>query len=296
MTPTSDEQEDVSLDRLSIASTDIADQAQSIRHSILSLYGHQSYYERILEPRHSDGNSANLGDIDPDVYYQLEANQSRASMVIEDYIEHNLSNEILVTDQYAGYERGARTSPDPPTIDHNDGDDGNQTSREGEHYRPEPNTQRCSGDYANRDVVKETPDVDLNCENESGVMRLSGSTATDHSDGSDDRQTRGHNRHGEPGPDAERYRKFRVLMEDHCYEVLPKALKKYNIQSDWKNYDLLLVFGDQERVFALEDEPLLEFKIKDKEAKKPMFMLRKRASPHIWPIPQPLDHLDGQPF
>lgn len=37
--------------------------------------------------------------------------------------------------------------------------------------------------------------------------------------------------------------------------------------------------GDQERCLGLEEKPLLLFKQLDKEGRKPMFMLRRHASP-----------------
>ena len=68
-------------------------------------------------------------------------------------------------------------------------------------------------------------------------------------------------------------------LEDPCYKVLPAALRKYNIQADWRQYALYIVYGDQERCVGLEEKPLALFKDLDREGKKPMFMLRKLANP-----------------
>ena len=68
-------------------------------------------------------------------------------------------------------------------------------------------------------------------------------------------------------------------MEDPCEKVLPAALKKYNINADWKNYALYIVYGDQERCLGLKEKPLILFKQLDKEGRKPMFMLRRHAAP-----------------
>lgn len=76
---------------------------------------------------------------------------------------------------------------------------------------------------------------------------------------------------------VEIFKSFRVGLEDPCYKVLPAALRKYNIQADWRHYALYIVFGDQERCVGLEEKPLSLFKQYDKEGKKPMFMLRKLA-------------------
>ena len=85
----------------------------------------------------------------------------------------------------------------------------------------------------------------------------------------------GNNR--EPG--VEIFKSFRVSMEDPCEKVLPAALKKYNINADWKNYALYIVYGDQERCLGLKEKPLILFKQLDKEGRKPMFMLRRHAAP-----------------
>ncbi|KAL4778472.1 hypothetical protein BJX76DRAFT_139522 [Aspergillus varians] len=77
-------------------------------------------------------------------------------------------------------------------------------------------------------------------------------------------------------PSVEIFKSFRVSVDDPCYKVLPAALKKYNINGDWKQYALYIVYGDQERCLALEERPLILFKQLEKEGRKPMFMLRKQ--------------------
>lgn len=61
--------------------------------------------------------------------------------------------------------------------------------------------------------------------------------------------------------------------------AISQALKRYNITDDWRQYALYIVHGDQERCLGLEEKPLLLFKQLDKEGRKPMFMLRRHASP-----------------
>lgn len=80
-------------------------------------------------------------------------------------------------------------------------------------------------------------------------------------------------------PQVEIFKSFRVSMEDPCHKVLPAALRKYNIQADWRQYALYIVHGDQERCLGLEEKPLILFKQLDREGRKPMFMLRKHAAP-----------------
>ncbi|OCT44736.1 protein kinase regulator Ste50 [Cladophialophora carrionii] len=97
-----------------------------------------------------------------------------------------------------------------------------------------------------------------------------------------------HNRDKDPpsggggdAPSVEIFKSFRVGLEDPCYKVLPAALRKYNIQADWRQYALYIVYGDQERCVGLEEKPLALFKDLDREGKKPMFMLRKLANPMV---------------
>ncbi|EEH22821.2 hypothetical protein PABG_05032 [Paracoccidioides brasiliensis Pb03] len=78
-------------------------------------------------------------------------------------------------------------------------------------------------------------------------------------------------------PSVEIFKSFRVSMDDPCLRVLPAALKKYNINEDWRLYALYIVFGDQERCLGLDERPLILFKQLEKEGRKPMFMLRKQA-------------------
>lgn len=78
-------------------------------------------------------------------------------------------------------------------------------------------------------------------------------------------------------PSVEIFKSFRVGLEDPCHKVLPAALRKYNIQADWRQYALFIVYGDQERCVDLDEKPLALFKDLDREGKKPMFMLRKLA-------------------
>ncbi|KAL8727227.1 MAG: hypothetical protein Q9166_006191 [cf. Caloplaca sp. 2 TL-2023] len=80
-------------------------------------------------------------------------------------------------------------------------------------------------------------------------------------------------------PSVEIFKSFRVSMEDPCHKVLPAALKKYNINADWRQYALYIVFGDQERCLGMEEKPLILFKQLDREGRKPMFMLRRHAAP-----------------
>lgn len=86
---------------------------------------------------------------------------------------------------------------------------------------------------------------------------------------------------------VEIFKSFRVSIEDPCHKVLPVALERYKIHDDWRQYALYIVHGDQERCLGLEEKPLMLFKQLDREGRKPMFMLRKHASPagEGWSVP-----------
>jgi len=86
-------------------------------------------------------------------------------------------------------------------------------------------------------------------------------------------------------PSVQIFKSFRVALDDPCWKVLPAALRKYNINADWKQYALYIVYGDQERCVGLEEKPLALFKDLDREGKKPMFMLRKLANGIMGDVP-----------
>jgi protein STE50 len=101
-------------------------------------------------------------------------------------------------------------------------------------------------------------------------------------------------------PSVEIFKSFRVGLDDPCHKVLPAALRKYNIQADWRQYALYIVYGDQERCVDLDEKPLALFKDLDREGKKPMFMLRKLAPPTDTPgsasMRQPGSGVGGVPM
>ncbi len=71
---------DPAINRMSIRVVDTADKARSTRDSILSLYGHRSYYYKILDPREEPFAMA----------LELQADYSRASRIIDDHLEDDL--------------------------------------------------------------------------------------------------------------------------------------------------------------------------------------------------------------
>ena len=75
-----DSSNDPAVNRMSIRVVDTADSARSTRDSILSLYGHRSYYHKILDPR--EGPFA--------LALELQADYSRVSRIIDDHLEDDL--------------------------------------------------------------------------------------------------------------------------------------------------------------------------------------------------------------
>ncbi|KAI9713318.1 MAG: hypothetical protein M1812_006677 [Candelaria pacifica] len=81
-------------------------------------------------------------------------------------------------------------------------------------------------------------------------------------------------------PEVEFFKSLRVDIESPCRDILPVAMQKYNLSGDWRDYNLHIVYKDnQERTLGLDEKPLTIFKQLDREGKKPMFMVnRKQAS------------------
>lgn len=72
------------------------------------------------------------------------------------------------------------------------------------------------------------------------------------------------------------FKSFRVGFDDPCSKVLPAALKKYKINSDWRDYSLFICYGDQERSLGLDEKPLIVFQELQRLQMNPVFMLRLR--------------------
>ena len=75
-----DSSNDPAVNRMSIRVVDTAESARSTRDSILSLYGHRSYYQKILDPREGPFAMA----------LELQADYSRVSRIIDDHLEDDL--------------------------------------------------------------------------------------------------------------------------------------------------------------------------------------------------------------
>ena len=103
MIPT-DSGSDPAVNRMSIGFVDTADLARSTRNSILSLYGHRSYYHKILDPREGPFAMA----------LELQADYSRVSRIIDDHLEDDLLTVEAASDAAdKGFDVIAYTSTKP---------------------------------------------------------------------------------------------------------------------------------------------------------------------------------------
>ena len=75
-----DSSNDAAINRMSIRVVDTADLARSTRDSILSLYGHSSYYQEILDP-HEGSFAMDL---------ELQADYSQVSRIIDEHLDDDL--------------------------------------------------------------------------------------------------------------------------------------------------------------------------------------------------------------
>jgi hypothetical protein len=75
-------------------------------------------------------------------------------------------------------------------------------------------------------------------------------------------------------PSESIFKSFRVSSNSTTTEVLPSALRKYQIKARWQDYQLWIVHGDHERCLGLDERPLSIFRELERTGQKPMFMLR----------------------
>ena len=87
-----------------------------------------------------------------------------------------------------------------------------------------------------------------------------------------------------PSP-TQNFESFRhqIAYDDPCYVVLPAALIKNEVDTDWRRYALYIVFGDgdgdEARCLGMYNQPLRIFQSYDRRGRKPMFMLRRHNTP-----------------
>ncbi|KAL8762573.1 MAG: hypothetical protein Q9184_001427 [Pyrenodesmia sp. 2 TL-2023] len=84
-----------------------------------------------------------------------------------------------------------------------------------------------------------------------------------------------------PNISIEMLRTLRMSIDTPCHKVIPKALRQYGINDDWRRYDLYILFGDHDRRLGLEEKPSVVIKQLDREVKRPVLMLRR----NLWSDP-----------
>lgn len=73
-------------------------------------------------------------------------------------------------------------------------------------------------------------------------------------------------------------KQLRASKEDSCEKILKNAMKRHNLADhDWRQYVLVICYGDQERVLELEEKPVVLFKNLRQQGLHPAIMLRRRG-------------------
>ncbi|KAI9595086.1 hypothetical protein BDF19DRAFT_443400 [Syncephalis fuscata] len=77
-----------------------------------------------------------------------------------------------------------------------------------------------------------------------------------------------------PGRESEAYKALRITLESTSQQILDMALRKYDLTDDGKNYTLVIVHGNRERYFGLDDYPLKYYQQLQQAKESPMFVMR----------------------
>ncbi|CAI4056457.1 Ste50p SKDI_03G0390 [Saccharomyces kudriavzevii IFO 1802] len=82
-----------------------------------------------------------------------------------------------------------------------------------------------------------------------------------------------------PGPSPnEALKQLRASKEDSCERILKNAMKRHNLADhDWRQYVLVICYGDQERLLELHEKPVIIFKNLKQQGLHPAIMLRRRG-------------------
>lgn len=73
-------------------------------------------------------------------------------------------------------------------------------------------------------------------------------------------------------------RYLKAKNDDTCERILKNAMKRHNLnENEWRQYILIIGYGDRERVIQLHESPLIIFKSLKKQGLHPTIMLRKRV-------------------
>lgn len=73
-------------------------------------------------------------------------------------------------------------------------------------------------------------------------------------------------------------KQLRASKEDSCERILKNAMKRHHLNDqEWKQYVLVICYGDQERLLDLEEKPVVIFKNLKQQGLHPAIMLRRRG-------------------
>ncbi|KAH3899570.1 related to Protein STE50 [Saccharomycodes ludwigii] len=72
-------------------------------------------------------------------------------------------------------------------------------------------------------------------------------------------------------------KQLRASKEDSCEKVLRHAMKKHNLDDqDWRDYVLIICYGDKERILHADEKPVTIFKSLKQQGLHPAIMLRQK--------------------
>lgn len=73
-------------------------------------------------------------------------------------------------------------------------------------------------------------------------------------------------------------KQLRASKEDSCEKILKNAMKRHGLNDqDWRQYVLVICYGDQERPLELDETPVTIFKSLKQQGLHPSIMLRRRG-------------------
>lgn len=73
-------------------------------------------------------------------------------------------------------------------------------------------------------------------------------------------------------------KQLRASKEDSCEKILKNAMKRHGLtDQDWRQYVLVICYGDQERPLELDETPVTIFKTLKQQGLHPSIMLRRRG-------------------
>lgn len=79
-------------------------------------------------------------------------------------------------------------------------------------------------------------------------------------------------------PVSEPLKQLRASTDDPCSKILQAAMKRHKLNDqDWRNYALVLCYGDKERVLDLNEKPVTIFKDLRERGEHPAIMLRQKS-------------------